>query len=62
MLALIKDNKMKRPKYKRYKKYKHLLKDSIARILQQSSKRAKEQLKLQGTIRLIRDLERNEYE
>ncbi len=53
---------MKRYKYKKYKKYKDILKDTTAKALERSSERAKEQLKQSGQLRLIRDLERNEYD
>ena len=53
---------MKRLKQKRYKKYKDILKDSVARTLERSSERAKEQLKQQGAVRLFYDIIKAEQE
>ena len=53
---------MKRLKQKRYKKYKHLIKDATAKALKRSSERAKQQLKRQGAVRLLRDMIKAEQE
>ena len=53
---------MKRLKQKQYKKHKDLLKDSVAKILERSSERAKKELKRRGAIRLFNDMIRAEQE
>jgi hypothetical protein len=53
---------MKRLKQKRYKKYKELLKDSVAKTLERSSERAKKELKRRGAIRLFNDMIKAEQE
>jgi len=53
---------MKRLKQKHYKKYKDILKDSVAKTLERSSERAKKELKRQAAIRIFNDMIEAEQE